>query len=321
LTSREPAPADILFVFAGASWRKRAGLDAWRAGAPAMRGDLDGLVELLLERVASASGEKRSGHATELAFSWSKVSSVHTDDGDDLGCGHLIATQPFDELGELLARSRKAPKKVLEPGADLALAGWRYVVNLVVDESGIPEGMAPVVLAVVDPSRPLVGDNAFAIHLGEPDDTGRVVVTVSALLPAAGIAEDQLGAAMARLREALIDRLELVMPFLGEHVVLVHSPHEALPPIVPGGRGSHEAPRALPVPMRRLWRGSVEHGAGVAALPYSTGVKNLLVASRQVFPQLGLEGAFTAGWSAAKIACHLAGKKHDYLKDQIVSSA
>jgi hypothetical protein len=297
------------------------GLDSWRASAPGLRGDLDGLVELLLERVSSASGERRAGRATELGFGWSKISSVHTDGGDDLGCGHLISTQAIQDVAELLSASRKAPKKVFEPNEDLSLAGWRYVFNLVVDVSGVPEGMAPTVLAVVDPTRPLVGDNAFAIHLGDPDDSGRVVVTVSAILPHAGHDDPKwLAAAMAALRTRLVERLELVMPFLDDHVVLMHSPHEALAPIVPGGRGSHEPPRTLPVPMRKLWRGSVEHGAGLAALPYTTGIKNFLVTSKQVVPQLGLEGTFAAGWSAAKIACALAGKKHDYLKDQVVSA-
>jgi hypothetical protein len=296
-------------------------LDAWRASAPGLRGDLDGLVELLLERLGSASGERRNGRAAELGFGWSKLSAIHTDRGDELGAGQVIATLPLDELTELLVQSRKAPKKVFEPNEALALAGWRYVLNLVVDASGVPEGMAPTVLAVVDPAAPLVGDNAFAIHLGDPDDSGRVVVTVSAILPAAAAAtEDRLPQAMAGLRERLVARLDEIMPFVEEHIVLMHSPHEALPPIVPGGRGSHEPPKTLPIPMRRLWRGAVEHGAGLAALPYTTGVKNLLVTSRQVVPQLGLEGTFAAGWSAAKIACALAGKKLDYLKDQVVSA-
>jgi hypothetical protein len=37
-------------------------------------------------------------------------------------------------------------------------------------------------------------------------------------------------------------------------------------------------------------------------------------------PQLGLEGAFVAGWSAAKIVCDAAGKKRDYLKNEVVSA-
>jgi hypothetical protein len=302
-------------------------LDSWRAAAPALKGDLDGLVEMLGERLTSASGERRGGRAAEIGFGWSKISSVKTDAGDDLGVAQLIATQALADLVPLLGK--KAPKKLVETGDDLALTGWRYVLNLVVDESGIPEGMAPTVLACVEPDAPLVGDNAFALHLGETDDAGRVVVTMSAILPAppgAGAGEegliphDWLVESMAKLRVRLMERVELVMPFVTDHLVLAHSPNEAVPPIVPGGRGSHEPPRTLPVPMRALWRGSVEHGAGIAALPYGTGVKNLTLASRQVMPQLGLEGAFATGWSAAKIVCALAGKKRDYLKDEVVSA-
>jgi hypothetical protein len=302
-------------------------LDSWRAAAPALKGDLDGLVEMLGERLTSASGERRAGHAAEIGFGWSKITSVKTDLGDDLGVAQVIATQSLADLVPMLGK--KAPKKLVETGDDLALAGWRYVLNLVVDESGIPEGMAPTVLTVIEPDAPLMGDNAFAIHLGETDDNGRVVVTISAVLaapPGAGAGEEGLipqgwlDQSMAKLRGRLLERVELVMPFLGEHLVLAHSPNEAVPPMVPGGRGGHEPPKTLPVPMRALWRGSVEHGAGIAALPYGTGVKNLTLASRQVMPQLGLEGTFATGWSAAKIVCALAGKKRDYLKDEVVSA-
>ncbi|MCA9677155.1 MAG: hypothetical protein KC464_19170, partial [Myxococcales bacterium] len=312
-------------------------LDGWRAGAPSLRGDLDGLVELLVERVSSASGEHRGGEATELGFGWSKITSVRTGSGEDYGVGQVLAAMPAAEMIPLLGK--KAPKKLVEGSHDLALCGWRYTLNLVVDQSGVPEGMAPVVLAVVDPDAPLTGANAFSIHLGEPDDHGRLVVTVTAIIPApgatpgpasngAGDADVDVAAAvdpvwqataMRQVRAALLDNLELVMPFLGEHVVLAHSPHEAVAPVVPGGRGGHEAPRGLPVPMRPLWGGAIEHGAGVAAYPYQTGVKNLTLASSQVIPSLGLEGAFTVGWGAAKVVCALAGKKRDYLKDEVVS--
>ena len=40
---------------------------------------------------------------------------------------------------------------------------------------------------------------------------------------------------------------------------------------------------------------------------------------RVLIPSLGLEGAFTVGWGAAKVVCALAGKKRDYLKDEVVS--
>ena len=40
---------------------------------------------------------------------------------------------------------------------------------------------------------------------------------------------------------------------------------------------------------------------------------------KQVLPSLGIEGALDAGWSAAKIAG--AGKKKDYLRDEVVGAA
>jgi hypothetical protein len=38
-------------------------------------------------------------------------------------------------------------------------------------------------------------------------------------------------------------------------------------------------------------------------------------------PSLGVEGAMAAGWSAAKVACAIAGKKKDYLRDETVGAA
>jgi hypothetical protein len=48
------------------------------------------------------------------------------------------------------------------------------------------------------------------------------------------------------------------------------------------------------------------------------GVKNLTTASSQNLPGLGLEGDFAAGWCAARLVCTAAGKKKDYLKDEVL---
>ena len=48
-------------------------------------------------------------------------------------------------------------------------------------------------------------------------------------------------------------------------------------------------------------------------------MKNLTLASSQVLPHLGLEGDLAAGWSAAKEVCGLAGKKKDYLRDEVLA--
>ncbi len=78
------------------------------------------------------------------------------------------------------------------------MLGWRYVLNLVIDAAGVPEGMAPTVLFVDDLDGPMAGTNAFAIHTAEADDQGRVVVTIAAVVPAgdagAALPADELAA-------------------------------------------------------------------------------------------------------------------------------
>jgi hypothetical protein len=46
------------------------------------------------------------------------------------------------------------------------------------------------------------------------------------------------------------------MPFFERHLVLAHSPFEATPPHVPGGRGSYDVPRNLPLAMSPIWKGT-----------------------------------------------------------------
>ena len=73
--------------------------------------------------------------------------------------------------------------------------------------------------------------------------------------------------------------------------------------------------------MTPVWKGTQPATADTAALSYVSGLKNLTLTGDQILPALGLEGALVAGWSAAKIACALAGKKKDYLRDEVVGAA
>jgi hypothetical protein len=127
------------------------------------------------------------------------------------------------------------------------------------------------------------------------------------------------------LRAALWNRLGEVMPFFERHLVLAHSPFEATAPQVPGGRGSYDVPRNLPLPMVPVWSTKAaetpsDQIAG-STLSYTTGLKNLTLTGEQVLPYLGVEGSLASGWSAAKVACAIAGKKKDYLRDETVGAA
>jgi hypothetical protein len=77
--------------------------------------------------------------------------------------------------------------------------------------------------------------------------------------------------------------------------------------------------------MTPVWAGKTaasptEQIAG-SVLAYTTGLKNLTLTGEQVLPSFGIDGAFASGWSAAKVACAIAGKKKDYLRDEVVGAA
>jgi phytoene dehydrogenase-like protein len=295
-------------------------VDAWRAGPASLRGDGDALRELLLEKLSTAGGEVRAGRVTEINVSWGKIASLTLASGDEIGASQLVTSRPPAAIGELLGK--KAPKRLYELAESVRLIGYRYTLNLVLDEAGLPEHMAPTVAVVADPAREPAGDAAFSIHLGEADDAGRVVATIAAVLPTDGALEaDKLAPKTAALRAALWKQLGDVMPFFERHLVLAHSPFEATPPQVPGGRGSYDVPRGLPLAMSPVWSGALAQTAELGALTYTTGLKNLTLTGDQVLPALGLEGALAAGWSAAKVACAIAGKKKDYLRDEVVGAA
>ena len=308
---RHPSPPPIAIARA---------VDAWRTGPMPLRGDGDAIRELLLEKLTTAGGELRSGRVTEIGVSWGKITSLTLANGDLIGAGQLVASHPPSELAELLGK--KAPKRLTELAEGTSIVGYRYTLNVVLDEAGLPEHMAPTVAVIIDPDQEPSGANAFSIHLGETDDTGRVIATIAAVLPSEGpIAADRLVAECMALRAALWRCLGEVMPFFERHLVLAHSPFEATPPQAPGGRGSYDVPRNLPLAMSPVWSGRVPQTADTGALTYTTGLKNLTLTGEHVLPSLGVEGALVAGWSTAKVACAIAGKKKDYLRDEVVGAA
>ena len=315
IAMRHPAPPPCAIARA---------VDAWRTGPSPLRGDGDAMRELFVEKLTTAGGEVRAGRVTEIGVSWGKIASLTLANGDELGTTQVVASRPPAELAELLGK--KAPKRLTELADGVALIGYRYTLNIVIDEAGLPEHMAPTVAVVAAPEKDPSGDAAFSIHLGETDDTGRVIATLAAVLPSDGpLDPERLVSRCMALRAGLWKRLGEVMPFFERHLVLAHSPFEATPPQVPGGRGSYDVPRNLPLAMAPVWAGraatsAVDQVAG-GALTYQTGIKNLTLTGEQLVPSLGIEGALVAGWSAAKVACAIAGKKKDYLRDETVGAA
>ena len=285
----------------------------WQRGAPRLRGDWDSLREMFLDKLSKGNGEIRSGRVAELTFSWGKVNGVRLENGEELGANHVIAAIPVAKLVDIVGR--KVPKRLAQCVDATHVAGYRYTLNLVVDEAGIPEGMGSHVFLASALQEPLVADNSIAIHVGEPDDEARVVVSVSAVCPPPPDGQE-LDDAFADFRVRLRERIELVMPFFSEHVLLAHAPHESARP-----EGLNAEPgKGFPVEPIPVWETTLDAALGISAVPYTVGIKHLTLASSQVLPQLGIEGHFVTGWCAAKLACDAMGRKRDYLKDEVIAS-
>lgn len=295
-------------------------IDTWRSGPASLRGDGDAVREMFVEKLTTTGAELRSGRIVEIGVSWGKIASISLANGDEIGAGQVVTSRSPAELSELLGK--KAPKRLAELADTIKIVGYRYTLNVVIDEAGLPEHMAPTVAVVADPAREPVGDAAFSVHLGDTDDAGRVVATIASILPTDTLlAPDRVAAKTSALRAELWKRLAEFMPFFERHLVLAHSPFEAAAPHVPGGRGSYDVPKNLPLSMAPVWSGSLAQTADTAILPYQTGLKNLTLTGDQVLPVLGVEGALVAGWGAAKVACAIAGKKKDYLQNEVVGAA
>ena len=125
---------------------------------------------MMLEKLRTQhAGEQRSIDPGTLVTKWGKVAGLSLKDRDEtLGAGHILAASPIADFGDLFGDKR--PKRVFQLSKSFTPSAYRYVLNLVISESGIPEGLGPIAFVGVDPKKPLMGDNAFAIYTGDPDE-------------------------------------------------------------------------------------------------------------------------------------------------------
>jgi phytoene dehydrogenase-like protein len=285
--------------------------DLWRRGSARIAGGAQALRDMMLEKLRTQhAGEVATVQPGGVVTKWGRAAGVTRRDRDEvIGANFVLCAEPVAEFGDLFGEKR--PKQLFKLQKALQVTAYRYVLHLVMAEAAIPEGMAPVVFVVHDLDKPLVGDNAYALYLSEPDDEGRITVTVTANVPAPGDGEN-LDDLMAGLRARLRRRLDDVLPFSAEHTVCVHSPNQARPP------EGVDAPAPPPILPRPLWTSELPAALGVGGAGYDVGLRHVVAASGQNLPGLGLEGDFAAGWCAARLLCAAAGKKKDYLKDEVL---
>lgn len=283
---------------------------AWRGGAVFDEG-YRALREMLLKNIRTHSGEVREGekvdaiHVRRGAVSGVRIAAS----GEVIGASWVLMGSPLSDLLRLVP-DRAPFEELFERIGEPVVRYYRYTLNLLVAAEGIPAGMSRDVFFVRDPGRPLSDANALRLQVDPTDETGRRLVTVEALLPRRGI--EDIPDFTQTVRERVVASLGELIPFLGNHVELIDSPHD--------GRGAQDVARKVvmsptepwdrgPQTMRAVYGFPVSTGLGVCVFFVCSPIRRLLLCNEQVVPGLGTEGLFLTAWSAARVVSRADGKK------------
>ena len=303
-------PGDI-----GAVTLSRA-FDHERRGLHRLEGGQAALSSLFLEKIETFSGERRDKVLpVEIVQRRGRAIGLRVRPRDEtIGCHTLVWAGPaaaaLPLLGDRVGRKAREATQALRPVC------YRYTLALLLRPAALPEGMGTRVFSIGDPGRALIEENALAVTVGQrnPREPDAVPVWVECLVPAPAVeaGPGHLGALRGRVRE----QLGRLMPFFSEHLIALASPHDGLPPEIPGG-----AAKALPLsaqPMPPVYSAEQVRPFDASGIPHAAlGIKNLFVVGRENLPGLGLEGDFVAAWGLMRLVT-TAQPRRDLLRRQIL---
>lgn len=277
-------------------------------------GGREGLRELLTRRIMELGGDVLGRDSPagfiveELTFDGSKFAGVKLLRSDTVyRASCLVAATDSGALRRLVT-DKKHHRGLLEHLDQSATKSLLFTVNWVVPEAALPRGLGE--LALVDTGDQELGPLLVQVHLARTapgpggkegkEAEGLRVVCAGAFVPDSyrDLGEEHLRGVAHRIDE----HLDALMPFTVDHRVLRSAPY-----LDAGGvRGS----RLMPHP---LYSFESEAFLGVTGLSQRTPAKNILLASREVLPGLGLEGELLAGIRSARMVQEML-KKKDPLK-------
>lgn len=186
----------------------------------------------------------------------------------------VVAAMDVESLIPLLPEGRHAAFR--KAAAQLPVTRRLFTVNLVVPESGLPRGLGELALVRGTPNLVLQVSPARGAGVAASGGEARVL-TVAMEVPGSPRLGDE--ATTKQLLETLWPALEAIMPFTRSRALLTSVPALHAPAVADG--------REDPAPMFQVPTGS---WFGLSGLPVQAPARHLLLASRQVFPGLGLEG-------------------------------
>jgi hypothetical protein len=258
-------------------------------------GGREGLREILLKKFSDLGGDylgpedAQSSVVENLSFEGSKLVGVKVMGSDTVyRAPYVVASTDAGALRRLIP-DKKRQRALSEALELIDTKRFLFCVNWIVPVELLPKGMGELLILDTDQELgPLLLQVVPARRQGgRVEDESLRVICAAAIVPAA---TRELGEpAQQKLVERIASQLERLMPFVREKLLLQSAPYLD----ARGARGS----RLLPHPLYQAL--GEPQPLGVLGLPPVTPAKNLLLASREVFPGLGLEGEFLAATQAA----------------------
>lgn len=286
---------------------------AWLRGAVKLEGGRAWLHDALAEKLTTYSGEIRLRESADAIRVRRGVATGVRIAGtaEEVGAGFVVCGREVGALLPLLP-DRALLGQLFERHGEPTPRWFRYTLNVVTQAHALPSGMSRDVFFLRDPARPRADANLLRLeaHPVQPPSSehGETrMLTIEALLPRRGV--EEVTGYVSAMREKILATLGELVPFLGDHVLLVDSPHDGrdvqdvaggklLPPETPWERGPRTMPALYGFPGLG---GATQPGAlGVCGVPMRTPVRRLLLCNAQVVPALGDEGSFLTAWSVAR---------------------
>jgi phytoene dehydrogenase-like protein len=274
-------------------------IGSWLFGCRRIEGGRDGLRKLLGERIVGQGGDLNARQTvTEIVIHRGRVAGVRMAGGEEItGCQAVLTDLSPRELAPLVAPTdwSKRFRALVEDAPEPVLG---YSINLGLADEAVPVGMAKTVYASFGPG---LGDQLLRVEQVPQDGPGKAAVNVSCVVPR----DEEDAIRTGALRDAILDRMRQLVPFLDNHLRVVHSSFDGFGPLDLTGEAEGDAP-PIPHPEevpRWLHRQPPVEGAlGVENLPHRTGIKGLILSGSQVVSGLGTEGELVAAWGAARVA-------------------
>ncbi|MCP4606281.1 MAG: hypothetical protein GY847_38185 [Proteobacteria bacterium] len=308
--------APVRFESAGASslpplvqFRQISG---WLFDCQAIEGGRDGLRALLTDQIVGQGGDQHlTQQVAEIGVRKGRVVGVRMAGREEMtGCQVVLTDLSAKELAPLVQPSEwnKRFHALINESSDPT---YGYAVNLGVDPEVVPAGLRNT--AFVSFGHGL-GDELLRIEQVPQKDNDMAALHVSCVVPPGDEETIQSGA----LRDAILDRMRWLVPFLDNHLRVIHSPFDGFGSIDLRGDAKGDVPpvpHPEEVPKWRLRPPCPDGVLGIENLPYRAGIKGLLMAGEQVISGLGAEGELVAAWGAARIA-----SKMDPRRERLVRS-